>query len=39
MTWIQTQSGRAFDLLDPRAEDVSVDDIAHALSRINGGAS
>lgn len=35
MTWIQTQSGRAFDLIDPRAEDVNVDDIAHALSRIN----
>lgn len=33
--WIQTQSGRAFDLLDPRAEDVDVADIAHALSRIN----
>lgn len=33
--WIQTQSGRAFDLLDPRAEDVVVADIAHALARIN----
>lgn len=33
--WIQTSTGRAFDLLDPRAEDVVVADIAHALSRIN----
>ena len=32
--WIQTSSGRAFDLLAPRAEDVDVADIAHALSRI-----
>lgn len=33
--WIQTQSGRAFDLLDPRSEDVDIADIAHALARIN----
>lgn len=35
MTWIQTHTGRAFDLLEPRAEDVDVADIAHALARIN----
>lgn len=35
MTWIQTHTGRAFDLLAPRAEDVDIADIAHALSRIN----
>lgn len=34
-TWAQTTSGVAFDLLDPRAEDVRLADIAHALSRIN----
>lgn len=33
--WVQTVSGRPFDLLAPRAEDVVVADIAHALSRIN----
>lgn len=33
--WIQTHTGRAFDLLEPRSEDVNVADIAHALSRIN----
>lgn len=27
MTWIQTQSGRAFDLIDPRAEDVNVGEV------------
>lgn len=35
MTWIQTHHARAFDLLAPRAEDVDVADIAHALARIN----
>lgn len=30
--WICTQSGVAFYPLDPRAEDVRLDDIAHALS-------
>lgn len=34
-TWLQTHSGIAFDLLEPRAEDVRLDDIALALSRIN----
>lgn len=32
--WMQTFSGVAFDLLAPRAEDVKIDDIATALSRI-----
>ncbi|MBU1330905.1 MAG: phosphohydrolase [Gammaproteobacteria bacterium] len=39
MTWILTNSARAFDLLNPRAEDVTTTDIAHALSlvcRFNG---
>lgn len=34
MTWVQTHTGIAFDLLNPRAEDVNIDDILHALSRI-----
>lgn len=33
--WVQTQSGLAFDLLTPRAEDVSLADIAEHLSKIN----
>lgn len=32
--WMQTYTGRAFYLLDPRAEDVALEDIAHALSQI-----
>jgi hypothetical protein len=32
--WIQTFSGRKFDFEDPRAEDVHIADIAHALSLI-----
>jgi hypothetical protein len=32
MTWIQTVSGRQFWPLAPKAEDVDVGDIAHALS-------
>lgn len=31
--WIQTYSGRAFWPLDPRAEDVDIVDIAHALAQ------
>jgi len=31
-TWIQTYTGIKFDLLNPRVEDVNIDDIAHALS-------
>jgi uncharacterized protein len=37
--WIQTYSGRKFYPLDPRAEDICIEDIAHALSmkcRYNG---
>lgn len=30
--WIQTYTGRPFWPLDPRAEDVCIEDIAHALS-------
>lgn len=30
--WIQTFTGRQFWPLDPRAEDVTIEDIAHALS-------
>jgi hypothetical protein len=39
MTWILTNSARAFDLLNPRAENVITTDLAHALSmvcRFNG---
>lgn len=35
MTWLQTASGSAFDLLDPRPEDVHFAvDVAEALARI-----
>jgi len=33
-TWRQTYTGGAFDLLSPRAEDVSIQDIAHSLSNL-----
>lgn len=39
MTWIQTHSGKRFDLLEPTPEMVNIHDIAHALSnlcRFNG---
>jgi len=32
--WIQTHSGKRFDLLDPAPEMVDVGDIAHALGMI-----
>lgn len=32
--WIETFTGRAFYPMDPRAEDVEIVDIAHALSMI-----
>jgi len=32
--WIQTYTGRKFTPLDPRPEDVAIEDIAHALSLI-----
>ncbi len=32
--WMQTRSGRQFWPLDPRPEDVCIDDIAHALSML-----
>jgi uncharacterized protein len=34
MTWIQTRTGVAFPLLDPKSDDIDLDDIAHALSMI-----
>ena len=34
MNWMQTASGRAFDLANPRPEDVDFHDIAHALSQM-----
>lgn len=33
MSWLQTTTGRAFDLLDPRPEDVDIIDIAWSLGR------
>jgi hypothetical protein len=33
--WIQTYSGKQFWPLDPRPEEVFVEDIAHSLSRIS----
>ena len=35
MTWIQTHSGKAFDLLDPKPEQGGLDDICHALAHTN----
>src|SRR5207244_9677156 len=38
-TWIQTYSGRRFDLLEPSEEMIEIIDIAHGLSlevRFNG---
>ena len=32
MSWLHTYSGRKFDPLSPRAEDVDMEDVAHALS-------
>lgn len=34
VTWIQTRSGRAFDLLDPKPEQVDIGDIAFALATL-----
>jgi len=34
MTWMQTFTGRKFSLLNPTADDVDIEDIAHALSNI-----
>ncbi len=34
MTWLQTYTGVAFDLANPRPEDVRTEDIAHALGRL-----
>lgn len=33
--WMQTHTGRAFWPLDPRPEDVDIEDIAHALAQQN----
>ncbi|RJF74992.1 hydrolase [Deinococcus cavernae] len=33
--WMQTRSGRAFDYLDPRAEQITERDVAFALAHIN----
>lgn len=32
--WIQTYTGRAYWPLDPRADEIDIEDIAHALSQI-----
>jgi hypothetical protein len=34
-TWIQTYTGKAFDLLEPTADMVCIEDIAHHLALIN----
>lgn len=35
MTWIQTFTGKAFDLLNPTPDMVCIEDIAHHLALIN----
>jgi uncharacterized protein len=35
MTWIQTYTGKAFDLLTPTPDMVCIEDIAHHLALIN----
>lgn len=35
MTWIQTYTGKAFDLLNPAPDMVCIEDIAHHLALIN----
>jgi len=35
VTWIETFSGKRFDLLAPQTDQVDLVDIAHALARIN----
>lgn len=40
-SWVQTHSGKAFDILEPRVEDVDLNDIAFSLAhlaRYNGHA-
>lgn len=34
MSWIQTYTGRKFDLLDPQPDMICIEDIAHALSNV-----
>lgn len=34
MSWIQTYTRRRFELFDPRADQVDIDDIAQALSQL-----
>ena len=34
-TWLQTFTGRKFDLLNPHPSMVCIEDMAHALARIN----
>jgi 5'-deoxynucleotidase YfbR-like HD superfamily hydrolase len=35
LTWIQTYTGRRFDLVKPRADQVCIEDIAHHLANTN----
>ena len=42
MTWIQTHTGKRFDVKNPRPESVDIEDIAHSLAmqvRFNGHCS
>ena len=32
MTWIQTYTGLAFDFVDPRPDQICIEDVAHALA-------
>lgn len=32
--WMQTATGRAFWPIDPRAEDIDIEDVAHALAHL-----
>jgi|SRR5579859_2236637 len=35
MTWMQTRDGHAIELLAPDLTEVTIDEVAHSLSRIN----
>ncbi len=34
MSWIQTHAGHAFDLIEPAADSICIEDISHALAHL-----